>query len=229
MIRISLDRNCHMKVMITSDKVFGIKTCPWCPSYAGGGTAQAWRCPCWQTWSLLDIMIMVIMDKSLMNCIWWRRTCTDLYVGVGYESFQARSWVVVLLHLRLREKVKECQKWSMPEVDNAGVNENGDDVDGDDGVTLKFTWRMSSCRQPSARARKARTRKGAAEYLAMRSILDDDGDVCSNNLFFPQTGTWNPQRADLHTVFVSCKLQIKLMLDSRWCWCSRGWNLSRRW
>ena len=65
----------------------------------------------------------------------------------------------------------------MPEVDNAGVNENGDDVEGDDGVTLKFTWRMSSCRQPSARARKARTRKGAAEYLAMRSILDDDGDV----------------------------------------------------
>ena len=107
-----------------------------------------------------------------------------MYVGVGYESFQARSWVVVLLHLRLREKVKECQKWSMPEVDNAGVNENGDD-----GETLKFTWRMSSCRQPSARARKARTRKGAAEYLAMRSIFDDDGDVCSNNLFFPQTGT----------------------------------------
>ena len=57
----------------------------------------------------------------------------------------------------------------MPEVDNAGVNENSDDVEGDDGVTLKFTWRMSSCRQPSARARKARTRKGAAEYLAMRS------------------------------------------------------------
>ena len=57
----------------------------------------------------------------------------------------------------------------MPNVDNAVVNENSDDVEGDDGVTLKFTWRMSSCRQPSARARKARTRKGAAEYLAMRS------------------------------------------------------------
>ena len=55
----------------------------------------------------------------------------------------------------------------MPNVDNAGVNENGDDVD--DGVTLNFTWRMSSCRQPSARARKARIRKGAAEYLAMTS------------------------------------------------------------
>ena len=77
----------------------------------------------------------------------------------------------------------------MPNVDNAVVNENSDDVEGDDGVTLKFTWRMSSCRQPSARARKARTRKGAAEYLAMRSIFDDDGDVCSNNLFFLQTGT----------------------------------------
>ena len=86
---------------ITS-QVTKIQTCPWCPSYAGGGTAQAWQCPCWQTWSLLDIMIMVITDKSLMNCIWWRPTCTDLYVGVGYESFQARSWVVVLLHLRLR-------------------------------------------------------------------------------------------------------------------------------
>ena len=49
MIRISLDRNCHMNDIVTSDKVVGIKTCPWCPSYAGGGTAQAWRCPCWQT------------------------------------------------------------------------------------------------------------------------------------------------------------------------------------
>ena len=95
-----------------------------------------------------------------------------MYVGVGYESFQARSWVVVLLHLRLRENFKECWDWSMPYIDSAGVYENGDE-----GVTLKFTWRMSSCRQPSARARKARTRKGAAEYLAMRSILDDDGDV----------------------------------------------------
>ena len=72
----------------------------------------------------------------------------------------------------------------MSKVDSAGVYENGDE-----GVTLKFTWRMSSCRQPSARARKARTRKGAAEYLAMRSILDDEGGVCSNNLFFPQTDT----------------------------------------